>query len=135
MLILAFIGFSCDNEPVTVTVDAMLVGQWKYSHAVRGSEQSFILGTISYDFKDDKTFVKDLDAFTWRDEGTWTYDDTNETLHLTYKTYAQQVSDVQTLELTIDSITETKLVFKVPYNQNNISGEFVEFEFVHYTRE
>jgi len=135
-LILLFVittHFACDSND-EISVEERLIGDWEYSYSLKGSEQTSTFGEVMYAFKNDKTFIKYLDSFDWRDEGTWTYKEDSKTLSLIYKTYTNQISDTQSLDLKIEKLTDKELVFKVDYNKTNNFGEFVEFEFIHYLK-
>jgi hypothetical protein len=133
ILLLTFI-WSCDKDDEMKAKDK-LIGNWEHNLTERGLE--YVLSGLppsEYHFNADKTFIKDFGASGWRDEGTWTYEEGTGVLSLSYKTYTYQESDTKSLDLKIEKITDKELVFKVDYNDTNISGEFVEFEFIHYLK-
>lgn len=132
-LILLFLAscWSCNNDEIRP--EDPLIGHWDLGYSRIGSVQELSpVGGISYDFRSDKTFIKKLGTFDWRDEGTYTYKEDLRIVTFTYRTYTNQPSDTKTMELNIEKINDKELVFKVDYNDTNISGEFVEFKFIHY---
>lgn len=126
--------FSCDPEP-EVKIEDQLVGHWEHSLTVRGSEQKLApIGPESYEFFSDKAYIKLLGSFGWRDEGTWSFDESTDTISLTYRSYTNQVSAETSATLHIESIDEGKLILRSEFKQMNSNGEYVEFELIHYRK-
>ena len=135
LLVLMVIIISCKNDEDDVKTRDRLIGNWQHTLTVRGTEhKSASLGPVSYEFKADNSFVKNLGSFNWRDEGSWDYLEKSKTLKLTYKTYTTEVSETKSEEILVQQADDKTLVFKLEFNDTNSFGEFVEYEFVHFSR-
>ncbi len=139
LFFLVTITWSCDkNDDAKVNVEDLLIGNWELSHSVMGAEHKLSpIGGIKYVFNIDNSFIKsDLASVTWRDEGTWVYKKETVGLNLVYKTYEfpDGVSDTKSNDLIIEKITEKELILKGDFGKTNSLGEFVEFQFIHYSK-
>lgn len=140
---LAFLFWSCEEDsPVAVvTVEEQLAGNWEFKSGQVGTAVIIpsLEGPATFDFREDLTFTRVNSPVPSnggsKDEGTWTYEKSDSTLTLTYKSYknSQQIGDTWTQSLMIYSITEEALVLRSDYNDTML-GQFVKFSYSNYKR-
>jgi hypothetical protein len=130
---------SCENDvEVKDNEQDSIIGTWELTALGRGIGYVILPdGGAKYVFKSDNTFIKsDLASTTWKEEGTWLYDEDIKQLNFTYRTYnikTNEVSDTKSLTLTIDKLTDKELVFKADYKRMEL-GQFIEFQFDYYSK-
>jgi len=135
MLCLTIFLFSCDKDDQKAKPESLIVGKWEHTVTIRGSEHVLSsLGPEVYEFESDKSFIRKLGTFDWRDEGTWNYQADTRSLDLEYRTISTQITEPKLRSYPVEEVSTTKLVFKIKFDDVNTSGEYVEYEYRHYTR-